>query len=291
MGEIRHAFRTMAMTETRPSTVLERANLLLNSREDAVMVTAIFGFYEPRTGQLTYACAGHPAPMVALPGGYSTILPSNGIPLGVANDLGTTDWTFTLVAGCMLLLYTDGLIEYARDALQGEFRLLSAVHTPAILDAQDPARELLSSIFQDAQNSDDAAALALRIADRTSAEFSGSFSAVPTSVPFIRHALRRYAASAGLDDELTFSLLTGVGEALANSIEHAYRDCVGTLRVDVRLATRGVQATIEDFGCWRPPAATETRGRGIPIMRAVASSVEIQTRADSTKISLYFARP
>jgi len=38
-------------------------------------------------------------------------------------------------------------------------------------------------------------------------------------------------------------------------------------------------------------AIAETRGRGLPIMRAVASGVEIQTRADSTKISLFFARP
>ena len=291
MGEVRHAFRTTAMTDPRPSKVLERANLLLNSREDAVMVTAIFGFYDPKTRELTYASAGHPAPIVALPGGYSATLPTSGIPLGIGSDLGSTDWTFTLVPGSLLVFYTDGLIEYARDALQGERRLLAAVHSPAVLDAQDPARELLAAIFQDVDNTDDAAALALRIADRTSPDFSGTFSAVPSAVPFIRLALRRYAGGAGIDDDTIFAMQTGIGEAVANAIEHAYGDRVGLLHIDVTLTEKGVRATIEDFGCWRPPATTETRGRGFPIMRAVARDVEIQTRAESTKISLYFARP
>jgi hypothetical protein len=70
---------------------------------------------------------------------------------------------------------------------------------------------------------------------------------------------------------------------LSRSRQHVARD--------VRLAARGIHATIEDFGCWRPPASAETRGRGIPIMRAIANGMEIQTRSDSTKISLYFARP
>ena len=104
-------------------------------------------------------------------------------------------------------------------------------------------------------------------------------------------ALRRYARNAGIDEEMIFAMLTGIGEAVANAIEHAYRDRIGLLRVDVRPTEQGVRATVEDFGCWRPPAVAETRGRGLPIMRAVASGVEIQTRADSTKISLYFARP
>ncbi len=132
MGEVRQAFRAAALNPNSPSLVLERANTIVNMRANPVMVTAIFGIVDPRDGVLTYACAGHPAPLLALPCGTVQLLPKDGLPLGIVDQVGASDWTFTLPPGALFALYTDGLIEYSRDVLEGEARLVEAVRQVAL---------------------------------------------------------------------------------------------------------------------------------------------------------------
>ncbi len=75
MGEVRQAFRAAALNPNSPSLVLERANTIVNMRANPVMVTAIFGIADPREGTITYASAGHPSPVLALPDGEAHVLP------------------------------------------------------------------------------------------------------------------------------------------------------------------------------------------------------------------------
>ena len=79
-----------------PSVVLERANTIVNMRQNPTMVTAIFGIIDPSTATITYAAAGHPAPILALPCTLVERLPSGGIPLGIADTIDATDWSFTI---------------------------------------------------------------------------------------------------------------------------------------------------------------------------------------------------
>ncbi|HWT06865.1 MAG TPA: SpoIIE family protein phosphatase, partial [Xanthomonadales bacterium] len=78
MGEVRQAFRAAALNPNSPSLVLERANTIVNMRANPVMVTAMFGIVDPRDGTVTYASAGHPAPLLALPCGSVAVLPKDG---------------------------------------------------------------------------------------------------------------------------------------------------------------------------------------------------------------------
>ncbi|HEY0615063.1 MAG TPA: SpoIIE family protein phosphatase, partial [Candidatus Elarobacter sp.] len=96
MGEVRQAFRAAALNPNSPSLVLERANTIVNMRPNPVMVTAIFGIFDPRDSVVTYAAAGHPAPVLALPDGAVQVLPKDGVPLGIVDQVDATDWTFTL---------------------------------------------------------------------------------------------------------------------------------------------------------------------------------------------------
>jgi anti-sigma regulatory factor (Ser/Thr protein kinase) len=286
MGEVRQAFRAAALNPNSPSLVLERANTIVNMRTNPVMVTALFGIVNPQDGTFTYASAGHPAPLLALPCGSVLMLPKDGLPLGIVEQLGSTDWTFTLPPGGTFAVYTDGLIEYSRDVIEGERRLLDAMRDATLLRDAEPARALLRRIFATRPNTDDVATLTVSAADVASRTFGFTFSAVPMAVPMVRRSLDRFAARLGLDDDERFALLTAVGEAIANAVEHAYHGPPGLVRLEAAADEDALTIVIEDEGKWKPAQRREERGRGLPLMRALMDAVEIRTHQARTEVRL-----
>jgi len=289
MGEVRQAFRAAALNPTAPSHVLERANTIVNMRPNPVMVTATFGIIDPEDATVTYACAGHPAPVLALPGGSVQLLPKDGVPLGIVDRIDATDWTFTLPPGALFVVYTDGLIEYTRNVIEGERRLLDAVRAGVGRTEPDPARALLQRVFADNENTDDVAMLTIATADVRDSEFGFTFTALPMAVPIVRRSLDRFAQGIGLDSDRRFSLLTATGEAIANAVEHAYSVTPGLVRVQASLLDDQLLVTIEDEGKWKPAIRRDERGRGLPLMRALMDAVEIRTHQARTEVRLMMA--
>jgi len=289
MGEVRQAFRAAALNPNSPSLVLERANTIVNMRANPVMVTAMFGIVDPHDGTVTYASAGHPAPLLALPCGVVSMLPKDGVPLGIVDAVGATDWTFTLPPGALFTVYTDGLIEYSRDVIEGEERLLAAAREGVVHVDAEPARALLRRIFADRENTDDVATLTVASADVPSTTFAFTFSALPMAVPLVRRSLERFAHRLGIDGDATFALLTAVGEAVANAVEHAYLGPPGLVRVHAHAGSASLLVTVEDDGKWKPAQRRDERGRGLPIMRALMDGVEIRTHQARTEVRLTMA--
>jgi anti-sigma regulatory factor (Ser/Thr protein kinase) len=289
MGEVRQAFRAAALNPTSPSIVLERANTIVNMRQNPIMVTAIFGIIDPVTATITYAVAGHPAPVMALPCLMVERLPSGGIPLGIADSVDATDWSFTIPPGAYLAFYTDGLIEHSHDVIEGEALLIEAMRAEILDRSKAPALSLMQRVFGTRKNTDDAAALLVAADDTPKPDFLFEFSAIPMAVPIVRRALRRYATRVGLDDDRAYALITAVGEATANAVEHAYDERPGIVRLRVASADGALRATIEDNGRWRQARKHEERGRGLPLMRALMDGVEIRTNQSHTTISLTMA--
>ena len=98
-----------------------------------------------------------------------------------------------------------------------------------------------------------------------------------------------------LDDVRFNDVVLAVNEALANAAEFAYpqKDGIGTLDVEaVRdRAAATLTVTITDRGCWREPDPARqgrVRGRGIPLMRALADHITIDTSALGTTVCLRF---
>jgi anti-sigma regulatory factor (Ser/Thr protein kinase) len=286
MGEVRQAFRAAALNPTSPSVVLERANTIVNMRQNPIMVTAIFGIIDPATATITYAAAGHPAPIIALPCLMVERLPSGGIPLGIADAVEAIDWSFTIPPGAYLAFYTDGLIEHSHDVIEGEELLVEAMRAEIVERSSTPAHSLMRRVFGGRKNSDDAAALLVGTSDAPKSDFLFDFSAIPLAVPIARRTLVRYAARLGLDEDQTFALITAVGEAMANAVEHAYPEQPGIVRLRVANAGGKLCATIEDDGRWRQTQRSDERGRGLPLMRALMDGVEIRTDQSHTTICL-----
>ncbi len=291
MGEVRQAFRAAAVNPKSPSLVLERANTIVNMRGDTAIVTAIFGILDRETSTVTYAVAGHPAPVLATRGGTAQILPASGIPLGVADSVFTQDWTFTLPPGSLLTLYTDGLTEHSRDVEAGERELLAAICAATEEPNGEPAKGIVGRVFADRKNADDVAALVLSVEDDAPERFHFDFSALPLAVPLVRRSLSRFLMQQAVSEKDRYAILLAVGEAVANAVEHAYLVEPGLVHVRAERAGDTFVVDVNDAGRWKPVERREERGRGIKMMRALMDRVEIRTTQAETNVRLMVRLP
>ncbi|GAA4678593.1 hypothetical protein GCM10023215_09390 [Pseudonocardia yuanmonensis] len=120
--------------------------------------------------------------------------------------------------------------------------------------------------------------------------------AVPDELSGIRTAVSRWGRRAGLSADVLVDLLLAVGEAAANAVDHAYRGGPpGPVEVDLQLRRRRtgsvVAARICDQGRWRPASAgaVRDRGRGLPMIRALAAHLEVIATGRGTEVCLELA--
>jgi anti-sigma regulatory factor (Ser/Thr protein kinase) len=290
MGEIRQALRTASMGETSPAAVLEHINRIINLRKSIGMVTAIFGYYKPQQRELTYAVAGHPPPIITIAEGFSGFLPGGGMPLGVESHVNARDWTLSLPPRSCVVFYTDGMTEHSRDVLTGEQQLLDASIRAFELDPDNPALAIQERIFDATVNRDDAATLTLSCLEGTLPE-ELHFSAIPLVAPITRSFLHRFCDQYGISGAQRFSLITAVGEAVANSVEHAYHgEPPGEMVMRAWTEDGTVNVEIEDHGRWRPFQRRDERGRGIVLMHELMDHVRITSAQNKTVIRLVMNR-
>jgi serine phosphatase RsbU (regulator of sigma subunit) len=72
---------------------------------------------------------------------------------------------FTYEPGSMMVLYTDGLIEFSHDIFDGEARLLAAAAESVRCKAEHPARFVADHVLGDIHPNDDVAVLTLFFED------------------------------------------------------------------------------------------------------------------------------
>lgn len=98
-----------------------------------------------------------------------------------------------------------------------------------------------------------------------------------------------------LDDVRFSDVLLAVYEALSNAAEFAYanspdRDTM-TVQGHYSARTGSLTVTVVDQGQWRqgdPGGQKMSRGRGIPLMRALADQADIEPSAQGTQVRLRF---
>jgi serine phosphatase RsbU (regulator of sigma subunit) len=129
MGQLRTALRAYALEGFRPGQVLERLDRLLQSLRGRGMATAACATFDPETGKLLFASAGHPPPAVAAPDGAPRLVETSpGVPLGVLPSSEYADHEVTLGDADIFLFYTDGLVEVRGESLDlGLGRLLDTM--------------------------------------------------------------------------------------------------------------------------------------------------------------------
>jgi serine phosphatase RsbU (regulator of sigma subunit) len=168
MGQAKQAIKVAAslpQNDPMPLAVLDQTNKVIFLNDHHVeFTTAIYGVVDPETQTVTYACAGHHPPILAQRGNAPRVMPNHGFALGVEPDLPDLihEHAFTYEPGMLLVLYTDGLIEFNHDAEEGERRLLVAARQAVETNASDPAQFIVRSVLRDEpEYTDDVAVLTI----------------------------------------------------------------------------------------------------------------------------------
>ncbi len=105
----------------------------------------------------------------------------------------------------------------------------------------------------------------------------------------MRHALSAFLSALDVPEVEQVDVITAVGEALANAVEHAYRDSqVRDVSLRARLDSDGTLAVdVVDGGRHIPAVQQIDRGFGLRIMRAIAQSIKMDA-ADGTALRMFF---
>lgn len=165
MSRVHHAILAWMEIENDPALAMRRVNKILSVQQ--TIATAIAGFIDPRTQRFTYACAGHPPAVVGLPDGRASFSAYGGVPLGVMENAQYTNQSLHLPTGAMLLLYTDGLLEYGRAIAGAQNALLRATSSAVRWKMNGCAKRIFRWVTRRAATPDDVAILAIRIVSGT----------------------------------------------------------------------------------------------------------------------------
>ncbi|MEV4313968.1 GAF domain-containing SpoIIE family protein phosphatase [Actinocrispum sp. NPDC049592] len=112
MGRLRSALRAYALDVEDPAGVLEKLNRKANHFEPGIMATVLYAVVEPSHAELTVSLAGHPPPVLALPGEPSRLLDLRpDPPIGMRHGTDRRSATVEIPEGAVVGFYTDGLIE------------------------------------------------------------------------------------------------------------------------------------------------------------------------------------
>jgi PAS domain S-box-containing protein len=113
MGQVRNAVRAYAFEDPAPGEVLRRTDLLLCQVPELDLATMVYGVYDPVTCDLTWANAGHPAPLLRHGGDVSALTDPGGVILGVFGaGVRFAEATVRLEPGDTVLWFTDGLVDH-----------------------------------------------------------------------------------------------------------------------------------------------------------------------------------
>ena len=150
-----------------PGRVLERVDRLVQGLHVAPLATVFYGRLDRPTAlgqdwQLTYASAGHPAPLLRSPDGKVSVLDdAGGLILGVADGVTRTSARTGLASGSLLLAYTDGLIERRGQDIEVGQRWLQEMTADTEADPEMLVQMLTDAVGRDLE--DDLAVLAVRL--------------------------------------------------------------------------------------------------------------------------------
>jgi len=164
MGQVRSVLRAYAIDHPHPSDVLRRTNIALAALLPEAMASVVYAVLDLNTGDLTYANAGHPPPVIALGNGRAEYLDdAPGIMLGACDDISLPAGRRRLAPGAGVLFYTDGLIEdRRRDIDEGLSALAVALRRCEARSADQIRAAAESVLHSEPSRADDVCLLAVR---------------------------------------------------------------------------------------------------------------------------------
>ena len=165
----RTLLKGIAIGMASPAEALTEANALLHAENQASMfVTVFYGVFNPRSGALTFANAGHEPPVVRRLDGSTEALPfTGGVPLGIVDDMQFEERTSNIESGEFVYLFTDGVTEALNEAEEefGNDRVHETISGVYPGPAQEAVEALVRTVVRfsgEAEQFDDLTCLVLK---------------------------------------------------------------------------------------------------------------------------------
>lgn len=214
---MRYTLRAYLEAGLEPRVALQVAGRVIDENLGGDFATVLLAVHDPETGSLTYATAGHPAPLVVGPQPHDPVTAGSSPPIGVGVRTGLRQTTVPLVSGSVAAMFTDGLLEARTDGgLLGRERLQELLEE---LGDDATARGLVEAVNREARvMSDDIAAVVIQ----------------PTN-----------AATAGLFRTEQLEL---TARELDTQIAQSFLEACGVSHVDVEAALYDARMIADRFG-------------------------------------------
>ncbi|SDZ35955.1 GAF domain-containing protein [Amycolatopsis xylanica] len=155
MGRLRSALRAYALEFSDPAVVLGKLDRKASYFEHKTMATVAYAVLDTATGRVDLALAGHPRPVLAIPGRKATFV-SGPVDLPIGFDLATTGRhtiTVDLPPGALAVFYTDGLVERREEDFDQRMELLR--HTVTAMPAEAACAWVMSELVGGRPATDD----------------------------------------------------------------------------------------------------------------------------------------
>ncbi|MFI8003258.1 PP2C family protein-serine/threonine phosphatase [Streptomyces sp. NPDC086010] len=164
MAMLLGALRGMAVAGVDPGALMGHLNQLIDCSAQPALGSAVCCRFDPVTGTLVWAQAGHPAPLLFRNGVGRPLPAPDGVLLGATSGVTYEQDQVVLLPGDVLVLHTDGLTR-RDDRSAGPDTLLDLA--PRLAHART-AQECVRIVVEElgsTEQLDDACVLAARVAD------------------------------------------------------------------------------------------------------------------------------
>jgi anti-sigma regulatory factor (Ser/Thr protein kinase)/putative methionine-R-sulfoxide reductase with GAF domain len=282
MGQLRTALRAFTLDGNGPGRTLELLDRFAVMLDEEAMATAAYALVDSDNRTVRFASAGHLPPIC-----LSTDGQARAVEVAVAPPIGAFGYKvcpeheLRLDVGETMLLYTDGLIERPRVPLPHSIEELVA----AVAGARTPEDACLTAmdrLVPPRGPRDDVAVIAVRN-DPVPAVLELELPGSSAMLAPLRRTLARWLGEQDLDGEVASEITIAVTEAAANAVEHAYGPSRGKFKVHAENTDGGIEVRVSDQGRWRSPRG-QNRGRGLRIIKAAMTSLDVRTDHDGTEI-------
>jgi signal transduction histidine kinase/DNA-binding response OmpR family regulator/anti-sigma regulatory factor (Ser/Thr protein kinase) len=297
MSQLRSALGAAALATDDPAAVIDLLDRYAQTLDDAAFATVAYAIIDTAASTVSYACAGHPYPLVVGPDGTVTWLrDGRRPPLAVRSFVPGRDAPTggaDLPPGSLLLLYTDGLIERRSEPLDVGFaRLTAAAEGCAMLPAGESCKALVSQMAPAQGYADDVAIIAVRPAGTTAASHVDAMPASFSELRPARDRMRGWLAQLGASRATAHDVLLGTGEALSNAMEHGSDlDPRRTVSVEAFASGDEISVTVTDSGRWVKDSAASRahqRGRGLKLIHGLAKDSRTARTILGTQVTMTY---
>lgn len=292
MAKTASLFRCLGKEDMRPGRLLQRINAeVCETAMRGMFVTMVAGIYDPASGRVVLANAGHEPPLHHSTDGQFKTLEATAPPVGIPPELtggGAVPEEILHLNGGSLYIFTDGAtegyvapgVELGSDGFMDMIRVgvSDGLTAQARIDAvanrlSDSGQALRDDItvlviddakpLQKRQSRDDDVIVNDAMKKGTSMDegavqsHEGSLCAltVPAragSLKLVRRAVGETSAACGFSQEQCQDLMLAVDEACQNVVRHAYAGVAdGDMVVDIRREGQSYVVSVRDFA---PPA-------------------------------------